>query len=67
MRSAANARIPPAAVPAATTPEKVQNFVELYYNTSFQKRLFKHIKIVIFWSADRDADVDICYLLPRGH
>lgn len=52
---------------AATAPEKVQNFVELYYNTSFQKRLFKHIKIVIFWSADRDADVDICYLLPRGH
>ena len=58
-------RPPPHRRPPA--PGKTQNFVELYYNTSFQKRLFKHIKIVIFWSADRDADVDICYLLPRGH
>ena len=58
-------RPPPYRRPPA--PEKVQNFVGLYYNTSFQKRLLKHIKIVIFWSADRDADVDICYLLPRGH
>ena len=58
-------RPPPYRRPPA--PEKVQNFVELYYNTSFQKRLFKHIKIVIFWSPDGDANVDICYLLPRGN